>query len=125
MNALATMVLTTRIDEHVVRERQRAIHDCLLAQAKDVRAVNFSAIHPRDIAQLVALYDQHFFAGHCRQTLGTTPLHFRLSTRMSKAGAKTTRYRTHTGEVLYEIAISCGLLFDGFDADDRPITVCG
>jgi hypothetical protein len=44
---------------------------------------------------------------------------------MTKAGGKTTRFRSAHGDVHYEIAISCGLLFDAFAEQHRRITVCG
>ena len=44
---------------------------------------------------------------------------------MSRVGGTTTRFRKTTGEIRYEIAISCGLLFDSFKPGDRPITASG
>jgi hypothetical protein len=32
---------------------------------------------------------------------------------------------TAAGEVIYEIAVAIGILFDGFDRNDRQVTVCG
>ena len=44
---------------------------------------------------------------------------------MTKAGGKTTTVRSTTGDVRYEVTISCGLLFDNLNEEGRPITVCG
>ena len=44
---------------------------------------------------------------------------------MTHAGRKTTQYRSYDGQVSYEIAIAVSMLFDGFGATDRRITVCG
>src|SRR4029077_9824489 len=69
-------------------------------------------------------YDERFFGGLCRRAVNPAQLRFRLSTRMTKAGGTTTRFASSTG-AFYEIAISCGLLFDSFQSSDREITVCG
>lgn len=111
--------------EDVVLDRRGVIHNDVLRHSAHLHTPNFTAIHTADLRRLFALYDQYWFEHHCRQTLGTTPLDFRLSTRMTKAGGSTTRYRTHTGGVRYEIAIACGLLFESFGTQDRTITVCG
>jgi hypothetical protein len=44
---------------------------------------------------------------------------------MSTAGGKTIRFASRHGDVSYEIAIAASILFDGFHATDRRISVCG
>jgi hypothetical protein len=44
---------------------------------------------------------------------------------MTHAGGKTTRFTSRSGEVSFEIAIAVSMLFDGFDREDRSVTVCG
>jgi hypothetical protein len=44
---------------------------------------------------------------------------------MTTAGGKTTRLRARSGQVSFEIAIACSLLFDAFRSEDRDISVCG
>lgn len=123
--ALLQSSAVSPVPDGVILARQRAIHDAVLAQSRYLRTPNFTTIHPGDLESLFALYDQHYFAGHCRQALRGRTLSLRLSTRMSRAGGTTSRFRTHSGEIRFEIAIACGLLFDGFRAGDRPITVGG
>jgi hypothetical protein len=72
-------------------------------------------------------YDTHFFAGHLRLALDTTPLHFRLSQRMTNAGGRTTHF-THrvTRAHWYEITVSAAVLFSSFrGTEHRPMTCCG
>jgi len=88
---------------------------------------NFTTIHPTDLELLLAQYDGLFFGRQLREVLGSTPLHFRLSRRMTSAGGKTTRFRDRaTGRESYEISVSTAILFGCFRGDDhRPITVSG
>ena len=44
---------------------------------------------------------------------------------MTRAGGKTVRFTSRTGEVRYEIAIASSILFDGFGGMDRSVSVCG
>jgi hypothetical protein len=44
---------------------------------------------------------------------------------MTKTGGTTTRFRTRTGEIRFEIAIASSMLFDAVRETDRQITVCG
>lgn len=122
---LAVMLSETRLAESDVRDRLVDVHHGLLETSRYVRQSNFSSIHVADLEWLFAAYDQRFFAGLIGATVPRPALRFRLSTRMTKAGGKTTTFRTGIHQVRYEIAISCGLLFDAFREGDRPIAVCG
>jgi hypothetical protein len=122
---LTDILLTTRMRPDDVGGRLLSIHQGLLESSRYVRAANFTSIHPTDLEWLFAAYDERFFGGLIRDALNGSPLHFRLSTRMNKAGGKTIITRTPNGEVRYEIAISCGLLFDAFSEQDPLITVGG
>jgi hypothetical protein len=82
-------------------------------------------MHPRDLELLFTAYDERFFAGLCRSALEDRKLSFRLSSRMIKAGGKTSRFRTRNGQESFQIAVAISMLFDGFGAKDRGITVCG
>lgn len=111
-----------------ITARQRQIHDEMLACSSHLQAGNFVSISTADIERLFDLYDQLFFGGLVRSTVGRTPLRFRLSERMTKAGGKTTRYfDRRSGQTKYfEIAVSTTLLFQCFSDDDhRPIVVGG
>jgi hypothetical protein len=101
------------------------IHDAVLKLSKFIRQPNYTLIHPNDLEMLFALYDQSFFGDRCKLALDGRRLTFRLSRRMTKAGGTTARYRTASGEVLYEITVASSMLFDGFGEQDREISVCG
>ena len=123
--ALADDVLTTRLSETVIQDRRSEIHQAVLTQSHYLRQANFAAIHSRDLEFLFRAYDERWFAGLIRPALEGKRLRFRLSTRMTSAGGKTTRFRSSNGDVSYEIAIACSLLFNGFRDADRGISVCG
>ena len=122
---LADALLAGRMPEDEIRRRLLAIHRGLLGSSQDVREANFTSIHTADLAWLLGAYDDQFLGCLIREALSGVAPHFRLSTRMTKAGGKTTTFRSATGDVRYEIAISCGLLFDAFREPDRRIAVCG
>jgi hypothetical protein len=76
---------------------------------------------------LCAEYDGQFFGGQVKETLGTTPLRFSLSKRMTSSGGKTVRFADRSGgRQWYEISASTTMLFGGFTEEDhRPITTSG
>jgi hypothetical protein len=118
--------ITEAPGEARVLETVTAIQQAILATSKDIRTANFRSIRPSDLASLFDLYDQKFFQGLCRQSLGGRKLTFRFAPRMTSAAGKTTRFTFNTGEVTYEIAIASSMLYDGFnDNDHRGITACG
>lgn len=117
--------LSLHLPEELIRQRLQEIHHDVLAQSRYVREANFRAIHPHDLEFLFKAYDERFFGGQCRPALNGRNLEFRLSPRMTKAGGKTTRYRSRTGEVSFEISIASSMIFDGFGEADRNVTVCG
>jgi hypothetical protein len=122
---LAELAVHSDLPEPAIRDRVRDIEHALLLKSRYIRAANFTSIGSQDLALLFDAYDTRFFDGECRRALDGRRLAFRLSTRMTKAGGKTTRFRTDSGEISFEIAIACGLLFDGFNSQDRTVTVCG
>ena len=86
---------------------------------------NFTAIHPDDLAFLFRAYDRRFLKGFARRRLAPGALAFRLSSRMTRAGGKTTRRVRTDGGTDYEIAISTEILFNGFADDDPAVGVAG
>ena len=113
-----------------VTSRTRSIYEEALRRSPALDAGNFTSISPADLARLFDLYDERFFAGGCRQALGTAPLSFRLSKRMTQAAGKATRVqhrdrRTKEVRTEYEIAVSTTLLFQTFHDVDRPIVMSG
>jgi hypothetical protein len=122
---LATFVTQQKFDASEVEDRFRRIEATLLAQSRHLGESNFTRIHPRDLEILFQACDQAVFRGYLSTALRDTPLRFRLSSRMTSAGGHTARFRSSDGNLRYEIAIACGLLFQGFSGQDRPIHVCG
>lgn len=107
-----------RISDHVVRN------------SRAIDAPNFTQIARRDLETMVEAYDAEFFDSCCAAAAREHALAFRLSSRMTSAGGKTTRtiyppMRNRPGRIDYEIALSTTLLFQTFRDDSRPIRVCG
>lgn len=124
-NALTDAVLSFQLPEAAIQHRVRQIHHHVLAHSRYIRDANYTRIHPDDLDLLFAAYDERFFAGLCRRALDGRTLRFRLSPRMTNAGGTTARIVTAAGETWYEIAVASSMLFEGFGATDRQITVCG
>jgi hypothetical protein len=75
---------------------------------------------------LFECYDAVFCEGKIRESLGTTPLTFTLSQRMTRTGGTTTRTRRPGKSHRYEIRISVPVLYSCFLQDDhRTVTVGG
>jgi len=114
----------------VIAARTAAIHEAALRRSRYLKAGNFEEIAPEDLELLFGGYDERFFDGWLAETVKEEGrLEFRLSSRMTRAGGKTTRYdrRGPGGRVSrdYEIAIACQMLFMTFHDVQRPVTVCG
>jgi hypothetical protein len=124
-SALAALVTQESFTTTEIEDRFRRIEATLLGQSQYLRTPNFDRIHPRDLEILFGAVDQIVFSGSLSSALGKTPLRFRLSSRMTSAGGRTGRFRSREGNTLYEITIACGLLFQGFSDQDRPVQVCG
>jgi len=124
---LLRIVESTSLDAEAISVRTAQIHANVLSRSKYIHAPNFTRIHPDDLALLFAEYDGRFFDGHVQQTLGTIPLYFRLSKRMTSSGGKTSRFVDRSsGRQWFEISASTTMLFGGFtDEDHRPITTSG
>jgi hypothetical protein len=92
-----------------------------------MHSANFTRIHSDDLSLLFTEYDAQFFASQVKETLGRTPLHFRLSKRMTSSGGKTAFYTDRPDDRRwYEISVSTTMLFGCFtDEDHRPITASG
>ena len=127
MPNLLQIVESTALDAEQIAARTTQIHALVLSQSKYIDAPNFTRIHPADLELLFAEYDDQFFGGQIKELLGTTPLHFGLSKRMTRAGGKTACFADrHTGKRRYEISASTAILFESFNGDDhRPITASG
>jgi hypothetical protein len=124
---LLQIIESTGLDAQQIAARTAHIHAVVLSKSKYIGIPNFTKIHPADLEMLFAEYDEAFFGRQVKESLGTTPLHFGLSKRMTSAGGKTTSYTDpRSGSRRYEISVSTAILFGCFHDDDhRPITTSG
>ena len=129
---LRRLIETSLVLEADAEQRLAAIGDSILSSSPYVDRPNFTAISDDDLAYLFEQYDQRFLAGACRRTLQWmgSPIDFRVSPRMTRAGGKTTRIVPRVARGLYpvprfEIAVSSTLLFQTFADIERPIKVTG
>lgn len=124
---LLPIVETRAFDAQQIAAHTAQIHATVLKQSRYVDAPNFTRIHPADLEILFAEYDARFFGGTIKASLGSMPLSFGLSNRMTSSGGKTVRLTDRqTGSRRFEINVSTAILFGCFHADDhRPISVTG
>lgn len=122
---LAGAILSLQLEPELIELRANQIQIDMLARSRHMKDPNFRAIHTRDLEFLFESYDSRFLAGLVRRSLEGSPLKFRLAPRMTRSGGTTTRFRSSTGAVRYEIAIATSMLIDGFGDAERDVTVCG
>lgn len=124
---LLHLVESTTLNADQIAARTKHIHAAILSKSQYIDAPNFTTIHPADLELLFCEYDERFFDGQVRATLGAAPLRFGLSKRMTSSGGKTTRYAGGPeAKPRYEISVSTTILFGCFHGDDhRPITASG
>ncbi len=129
---LRRLVETTLILTPELEDRSQVIFETVLNSSPYIDQPNFTALCDDDLSHLFAQYDQRFFGGACQRTLHAmgSPLDFRVSPRMTRAGGKTTRMVPRVARGLspvprFEIAVSSTLLFQTFADVDRPIKVTG
>ena len=124
---LLQIIETRTLDAQQVSARTAQIHAAVLEKSRYISAANFTRIHPSDLELLFAEYDAKFFDGRVKASLGSIPLSFGLSKRMTSAGGKTASYTDRrSGSRRYEISVSITILFGCFHDDDhRPITASG
>ena len=109
---------------------QQNIGTRVLAASKAMETPNFQKVGKQDLQSMAEAYDQQFFSGLCLPLARSYGLSFRLSSRMTRAGGKTTRTifrgtRTKPSCMHYEIALSTSLLFQSFRKPGDSIRVCG
>ena len=109
---------------------QSAIGNKILNASKAMETRNFQRIAKQDLERMAEAYDQQFFGGLCLPLARSFGLSFRLSSRMTRAGGKTTRTvfrgtRSKPSHTHYEIALSTSLLFQSFRKKGDTIRVCG
>lgn len=124
---LLQIVESTTLEADEVAARIRRIRAGVLSASKHLDGPNFTGIDTDDLKRLFTEYDREFFDGHVSRTLGTVPLHFGLSKRMTSSGGKTAFYLNRAdGRRRYQISVSTAILFSCFAGDDhRPISGSG
>ena len=126
---LEKRLIEERVDDSERNALLTEIQEISLRQSRHLDRPDFRAIHPQDLRRLFDLYDDRFFQGECRRLIGSCPLSFRLSSRMTSAGGKTVREETFLDHgkrrVKYEIVISSTLLYQTFYDVDRTVIVTG
>lgn len=125
-------ILTVHFDADVIAEKNQAIAAALCDRSKNIRGANFEEITGEDVATLFALYDEQYFAGWLGRMIeqnSPRPMRFRVSSRMTKAGGKTTRRPIRGAfrkrRYAYEIAIATRLLFLSFADAQREVRIGG
>ncbi len=119
-----------QIVPEVYSARSRLIQTTVLQHSRAMADENFSATSVADLRLMSELYDSIYFDSSCIALAKHYGMAFRWSSRMTRAGGKTTRtVRRATirraAEIHYEITLSSSLLFQTFQEDSRPIKVCG
>jgi hypothetical protein len=125
LGQLKTLLFESRPAADDIRRRLDQVRNDLLQHSATLRSGNFTAIGSNDLAALFAAYDERFFGGLVHAAISPRPVRFRLSRRMTRAGGKTTRFASRSGEEAFEIAVAVEMLFDCFRDDDRSVAVCG
>ena len=112
--------------------RRKSIHSALIAKSEHVSNGDFKSIAPSDLSSLFEEYDRQCFRGFMSATLkliGSSPVTFRLSKRMTSNGGSTSlaKKKDASGKVahVFEIAIAIDMLYQQFQNGDRSVTVSG
>jgi hypothetical protein len=111
-------------------EWQREIGREVLETSRVMDHQNFRRVSRQDLERMAVLYDRWFFGGLCLPLARSYGMSFRLSSRMTRAGGKTTRHtlrdlRRRQTTIEYEIALSTSLLFQSFRKPGDRVKVCG
>ena len=113
--------------EEEIRRRTRRIYRAVLSGSRRIDGGNFTELAADDLELLFEAYDRAFFAGRLAATLAEegAALGFRVSSRMTRAGGKTSHLRPPGGGDRFTISISSALLFQTFARVRRTIRVAG
>jgi len=109
------------------QHRLFAITEQILTSSPQLQSADFTKLNPDDLQLIYELYDDQFFGGLIQRSFDQQRMSFRVSSRMTRAGGKTTRWGDprRPEQLKYEIAISSTLLFQSFQDPERPVTVTG
>jgi len=123
--SLTRVLLTSEPGAARTRRWTRDIGRRLLRASPYACEPDFTRLHPDDLSFLFSAYDERFLEGTCGKVLGPEGVIFRLSSRMTRAGGKTTLLRGPDGTPRFEIAVATSILFDGFADGDPEVSVGG
>ncbi len=127
-HTLRTTLKNLRFSDDERTARDQNIVQRLLDTSICIRRPDFDILLSEDLRSLFHLYDETFFGGLLQESLQDTPLDFRISPRMTRAGARTSAWKDspQTPFTHFEIAVSSTLLFNSFqDEPPRPVLVNG
>jgi len=127
---LGELLRHQQIAPEVYSARSRLIQATVLEHSRAMSDENFAATNVADLRLMSELYDSMYFDSSCIALAKHYGMAFRWSSRMTRAGGKTTRTvrratLRRSAEIHYEITLSSSLLFQTFQDDLRPIKVCG
>ncbi len=127
---LENLLHDQKVDTATYDARMKIITDTILDRSRTMKEANFRATTAVDLRNMAELYDELFFENSCLALAKHHGLSFRWSSRMTKAGGKTTRFVSHPIRILpakmhYEIALSSSLIFQTFQDGSREVRVCG
>jgi hypothetical protein len=128
LNLLAGEVLSRTFEQKQIERWQNEIHSQTLQLSRSIDQPNFSRVGRDDLARMIRMYDDRFFAGRVLPLARAEGLSFGLSSRMTKvAGKLVTNYPSgdYNGKRQFEMVLSTTLLFQTFEDSDRPVDVTG
>ena len=113
--------------EEEIRQRTRAIYRRMISASPRIDTNDFSSLAAADLEMLFQAYDRWFFDGCLAAVLDEegSSIAFRVSSRMTRAGGKTSHLRPAGGGDRFTISISSALLFQTFGRVQRTVRVAG
>src|SRR6056297_2433997 len=128
LETLAGEVALRTVDAEHQHRLRRQIHEQMLLTSRTLDGPNFRKVSGDDVARLIRLYDDHFFAGRVLAAASAEGVSFQLSSRMTSVGGKlVTQYPDgdHNGRRHFQLVLSSTLLFQTFEDVSRPVKVAG
>ncbi len=128
LSKLAGEVALRTFDSKDILRWQHEIHEQTLMLSRSIDAPNFTKVSRDDVARMIRMYDDRFFAGKILPVAEAEGITFGLSSRMTRiAGKLVTRYPEdrYEGRREFELVLSSTLLFQTFEDVDRPVEVTG
>lgn len=111
------------------QERNAQIVSRVRSDARSLGELNFQQLRDADVQVLFESYDDLYFDGLLKRATADVPLEFRVSSRMTRAGGKTSSWRKNRNAPIerFEIAVSSTLLLQTFEEGqiERAIHVTG